>query len=48
MEGIFDSAKEPADFPGIGAGAVGGNGKPGAETADKFVNLALEAHYADW
>jgi phytanoyl-CoA hydroxylase len=48
VDGIFDSAKEAADFPGIGAGAAGGNGRPGAETAEKFVDLALQAHYADW
>ncbi|KAF2826273.1 hypothetical protein CC86DRAFT_455823 [Ophiobolus disseminans] len=48
VEGIFDSTKDASDFPGIGAGAVGGNGKPGAETAERFVELALEAHYADW
>jgi hypothetical protein len=48
VEGIFDAGKDAADFPGIGAGAVGGNGRPGGETAGKFVDLALEAHYADW
>ncbi|KAF2688791.1 hypothetical protein K458DRAFT_331378 [Lentithecium fluviatile CBS 122367] len=48
VEGIFDAAKDPADYPGIGAGAAGGNGKPGAEAAAKFVDLALEAHYTDW
>lgn len=48
VDGIFDSSKNAADFPGIGAGAAGGNGRPGAETADKFVELALQAHYADW
>lgn len=48
VDGIFDTEKSAADFPGIGAGAAGGNGRPGAETAENFVNLALEAHYADW
>jgi phytanoyl-CoA hydroxylase len=48
VEGVFDDEKDAADFPGIGAGAVGGNGKPGGVTAQKFVDLALEAHYADW
>jgi phytanoyl-CoA hydroxylase len=48
VEGIFDAKKDAAHFPGIGAGAVGGNGQPGGQTAEKFVNLALEAHYADW
>lgn len=47
VEGIFDSEKDAADYPGIGAGAAPGNGKPGAETAEKFVDLALQAHYAD-
>ncbi|EAT91293.2 hypothetical protein SNOG_01644 [Parastagonospora nodorum SN15] len=48
VDGIFDSEKDSSDYPGIGAGAVGGNGRPGAETAETFVNLALEAHYAEW
>lgn len=48
VEGIFDSERDAADFPGIGAGAAGGNGKPGTATAEKFVDLALEAHYANW
>jgi len=48
VDGIFDPTRDAADFPGIGAGASGGNGRPGAETADRFVDLALEAHYADW
>ncbi|KAF3053694.1 hypothetical protein E8E11_011358 [Didymella keratinophila] len=48
VEGIFDADKNPADYPGIGAGAAAGNGRPGEETAEQFVNLALQAHYADW
>jgi phytanoyl-CoA hydroxylase len=48
VEGIFDSDKDAADYPGIGAGAAGGNGRPGAATAEKFVDLALKAHYAKW
>jgi phytanoyl-CoA hydroxylase len=48
VDGIFDAEKDAADFPGIGAGAAGGNGRPGAETAEKFVDLALAAHYAEW
>jgi phytanoyl-CoA hydroxylase len=48
VEGIFDPAKDKADFPGIGSGAASGNGKPGEEAAEKFVNIALAAHYADW
>lgn len=48
VEGVFDPAKNKDDYPGIGAGAADGNGKPGGATAEKFVDLALEAHYADW
>ena len=48
VEGIFDGDKQASDFPGIGSGASPGNGKPGEATAEKFVELALEAHYADW
>ncbi|KAF2471426.1 uncharacterized protein BDR25DRAFT_368256 [Lindgomyces ingoldianus] len=48
VEGVFDPAKRREDFPGIGAGAAGGNGKPGGVAAEKFVDLALEAHYASW
>lgn len=48
VEGIFDSAKDSLDYPGIGAGTIGGNRKPGAAAAEKFIELALEAHYADW
>lgn len=48
VDGVFDSLKDKADFPGIGSGAAGGNGKPGEETASKFVDLALAAHYENW
>jgi phytanoyl-CoA hydroxylase len=49
VQGIFDSDnKDAADFPGIGAGAAPANGTPGEATAEKFVQLALQAHYADW
>ncbi|KAI2484979.1 Phytanoyl-CoA hydroxylase [Pyrenophora tritici-repentis] len=48
VEGIFDDAKNANEFPGIGSGASPGNGKPGDATAEKFVELALEAHYAHW
>ncbi|ORY18054.1 hypothetical protein BCR34DRAFT_621678 [Clohesyomyces aquaticus] len=48
VEGIFDPAKDKEDFPGIGAGAAGGNGKPGGATAERFVDLALESHYTEW
>lgn len=48
VEGIFDPAKSPDDYPGIGAGATGGNGRPGGKQAAQFVALALEAHYQGW
>jgi phytanoyl-CoA hydroxylase len=48
VEGIFDPAKSHLDYPGIGAGHVGGNGKPGGDRAAAFVDLALDAHYQDW
>jgi phytanoyl-CoA hydroxylase len=48
INGIFDPEKNKDDYPGIGAGATSGNGKPGGLTAEKFVDLALDAHYADW
>ncbi|KAF2016401.1 hypothetical protein BU24DRAFT_391696 [Aaosphaeria arxii CBS 175.79] len=48
VQGVFDETKDKADYPGIGAGAADNNGKPGAATAEKFVDLALEAHYAHW
>ncbi|KAL7777177.1 hypothetical protein CFE70_007600 [Pyrenophora teres f. teres 0-1] len=48
VEGIFDDHKNASDFPGIGSGASPGNGKPGEATAEKFVELALEAHNARW
>lgn len=48
VEGIFNSTRSPDDFPGIGAGAAGQNGRPGGESAQTFVNLAIEAHYQDW
>lgn len=48
VEGIFDSEKDPADYPGIGAGVANSNGRPGEEAAKQFVDLALQAHYTDW
>ncbi|KAJ6157051.1 hypothetical protein N7497_005936 [Penicillium chrysogenum] len=48
VEGVFDPAKDHLDYPGIGAGHIGGNGKPGGERAAAFVDLALDAHYQDW
>lgn len=48
VEGIFNSSRSPDDFPGIGAGAAGQNGRPGGESAQTFVDLAIDAHYQDW
>ena len=48
VDGIFNDARVASDFPGIGAGSIGENGKPQSETAEIFVDLALQAHYADW
>ena len=47
-EGIFDLAKDPAAFPGIGAGSTGKNERPGGEQAKLFVDLALKAHTEEW
>lgn len=48
VDGIFDPAKNHEDYPGIGAGATGGNGRPGGDKSVQFVDLALDAHYQDW
>ncbi|KAL1984893.1 hypothetical protein VTN96DRAFT_8552 [Rasamsonia emersonii] len=48
VEGIFNDKRSPDDFPGIGSGAAGMNGRPGGESAAQFVDLAIEAHYKDW
>ncbi|KAL4796408.1 hypothetical protein BDV19DRAFT_81245 [Aspergillus venezuelensis] len=48
VQGIFNPTKDPDHYPGIGAGAVGGNGRPGGELADAFVDRAIEAHYKEW
>lgn len=48
VEGIFNKAKSPDDYPGIGAGHVGNNGRPGGDSAAQFVDKAIEAHYKDW
>lgn len=48
VEGVFDPAKNHLDYPGIGAGHIDGNGKPGGERAAAFVDRALDAHYQDW
>jgi phytanoyl-CoA hydroxylase len=47
IQGIYDISKPISQFPGIGAGAVGGNGHPG-EHAATFVDLALQAHAEKW
>lgn len=47
VDGIFDEEKDRLAFPGIGAGAAGGNGHPGGHAAE-FVDRALQAHYQDW
>ena len=48
VEGVFNKTKSPDDYPGIGAGHVGGNGRPGGDSAAQFVDKAIEAHYKDW
>ncbi|KAK7513238.1 uncharacterized protein IWZ02DRAFT_493559 [Phyllosticta citriasiana] len=48
VEGIFDDAKDPLNNPGIGAEAVGGNDRPGGESAAVFVDLALKQHTEPW
>ena len=48
VEGVFNPEKSPEGFPGIGAGAAGMNGRPGGDTAQQFVDLALQAHTEDW
>lgn len=48
VEGVFNTKKSPDEYPGIGAGHVGGNGRPGGDKAAQFVDLAIEAHYKDW
>ncbi|KAJ5139465.1 hypothetical protein N7448_002873 [Penicillium atrosanguineum] len=48
VEGIFSPHKSPEEFPGIGAGGAGKNGRPGGEKAAQFVDQAINAHYQDW
>jgi phytanoyl-CoA hydroxylase len=51
VDGIFDTAKDKLDFPGIGAGFADANGKPTGphpEVASLFVDLALQAHTEPW
>lgn len=44
VEGIFDSAKDSADYPGIGTGGKG----TGKAQSDKFLELAHKAHGEEW
>jgi phytanoyl-CoA hydroxylase len=44
-QGIFNDKRSPEDFPGIGSGVAGMNGRPGGASAAEFVDLAIEAHY---
>ncbi|PYH46208.1 uncharacterized protein BP01DRAFT_25847 [Aspergillus saccharolyticus JOP 1030-1] len=48
VQGIFNPIKSVDDYPGIGAGAADGNGRPGGASAAEFVDRAIEAHYKDW
>lgn len=48
VDGIFNPTKAPEEYPGIGAGHVGNNERPGGDKAAQFVDLAIEAHYKDW
>lgn len=51
VDGIFDQSQDPLDFPGIGAGGADENGRPigpHPEVAEKFVDLALQAHTEEW
>ncbi|CAL5872035.1 uncharacterized protein PFLUO_LOCUS6292 [Penicillium psychrofluorescens] len=48
VEGIYDSSKDTSAFPGIGAGSTGQNSRPGAEQAQLFVDLAIQAHREEW
>jgi phytanoyl-CoA hydroxylase len=46
VDGLFDSAKDKADYPGIGAG--GPLSADGTSPAERFVDLALQAHTQPW
>lgn len=51
VDGLFDPAANPSDYPGLGAGQdTGGvNGRPGgSETAAAFIDAALQQHTAPW
>ncbi|KAJ4996370.1 hypothetical protein K4K48_008625 [Colletotrichum sp. SAR 10_66] len=47
-DGIFDDAKSPGDYPGIGAGSVK-NSRPGeTDRSAIFADQALKAHTEEW
>ncbi|KAF3019838.1 hypothetical protein E8E14_013226 [Neopestalotiopsis sp. 37M] len=49
VDGIFNSSASASDYPGIGAGSLGGNSRPGeTDKSEVFVDLALKAHTDDW
>ncbi|ETS74144.1 hypothetical protein PFICI_14010 [Pestalotiopsis fici W106-1] len=49
VDGIFNSSASATDYPGIGAGSVKGNARPGeTDKSEVFVDLALKAHTDDW
>ena len=54
VEGIFDTAQDKLNFPGIGAGVANGTDEhgrttgPNPELAGLFGDLALQAHSEDW
>ena len=47
IQGIYDSAKNIDQFPGIGVGRVDSSAEPGKQSRD-FVDLAIDAHGQDW
>lgn len=47
VAGIFDSAKDVAEFPGVGVGRVDSAVTPEQKSKD-FVTLALDAHGQEW
>lgn len=47
VEGVFDSAKDAEQFPGIGVGRVDSAVDPESRSRD-FVSLALDAHSQEW
>jgi len=51
VQGIFDANQDKLDFPGIGAGSQSANGRPigpHPDVAEKFVDLAMQAHGEEW